>query len=122
MAVAIRKPCVRQFAYTCVSEGRWLDRGAGRHTCEETPMTRDDQIRQALEAAFSPRTLEVINESDRHAHHAGHDGVGESHYRVKIAAEAFGPMSRIERHRAVHDALGKELTTAIHALALEISG
>jgi BolA family transcriptional regulator, general stress-responsive regulator len=85
-------------------------------------MTRQDQIRSALEAAFAPRALEVINESDRHAHHGGHDGTGESHFRVKIAADAFAPMSRVARHRAVHAALGKELTGAIHALALEISG
>lgn len=84
-------------------------------------MTREDQIRSALEAAFHPRRLEVINESARHAHHGGHDGSGESHFRVRIAAEAFGGMSRIARHRAVHAALGKELTGAIHALALEIS-
>lgn len=85
-------------------------------------MSREDQIREVLEAAFAPRALEVINESHRHAHHAGHDGSGESHFRVVIAAEAFAPMSRVERHRAVHAALGKELTTAIHALALDISG
>ncbi len=84
-------------------------------------MTRDDEIRQKLEAAFAPHQLEVINESARHAHHGGHDGSGESHYRVKIAAEAFGPMSRVARHRAIHEALGPELTTAIHALALEVS-
>lgn len=84
-------------------------------------MSREDQIRTALEAAFCPRVLEVINESHRHAHHGGHDGSGESHFRVVIAAEAFAPMSRIERHRAVHAALGKELTSAIHALALEVS-
>lgn len=84
-------------------------------------MTRDDQIRQKLEAAFAPHQLEVINESARHAHHAGDDGSGESHYRVKIAAEAFGPMSRVARHRAIHEALGPELTRAIHALALEVS-
>ena len=84
-------------------------------------MTRDEEIRAKLEAAFAPTALEVINESGRHAHHAGHDGSGESHYRVRIAAAAFGPMSRVARHRAVHTALGPELTQAIHALALEIS-
>lgn len=84
-------------------------------------MTREDQIRTALVGAFSPRSLDVINESHQHAHHAGHDGSGESHFRVKIEAEAFGAMSRVERHRAVHDALGKDLVSHIHALALEIS-
>ncbi len=85
-------------------------------------MSKDEEIRARLEAAFSPRALEIINESQRHAGHAGHDASGESHYRVRIAADAFAPMSRIARHRAVHDALGKELVASIHALALEISG
>ena len=91
-------------------------------------MTRDAEIRARLEAAFAPTALEVINESARHAHHAGHEGsagqgsAGQSHYRVRISAPAFAGMNRIERHRAVHAALGKDLTQAIHALALDITG
>jgi len=84
-------------------------------------MSKSEEIRARLEAAFAPRALEVINESDRHAGHAGHDGSGDSHFRVRMEAEALGPMSRIARHRAVHDALGKELVASIHALALELS-
>ena len=85
-------------------------------------MAREDEIRKALEAAFLPRTLEVINESSRHAGHAGDDGSGESHFRVRIEAEAFADQSHIARHRAVHAALGSDLMCEIHALALEISG
>jgi BolA protein len=84
-------------------------------------LTREDQIRAALVAAFNPRSLDVINESHQHAHHVGHDGSGESHFRVKIASEAFAGMTRVGRHRAVHEALGKDLVGRIHALALEIS-
>ncbi|RME17665.1 MAG: BolA family transcriptional regulator [Alphaproteobacteria bacterium] len=83
-------------------------------------MTREEQIRAALEEAFRPRLLEIVNESARHAGHAGHDGSGESHFRVRIAASAFAGMSRLDRHRAVHAALGEELVRSIHALALEI--
>ncbi|TYB82922.1 BolA family protein [Maritimibacter fusiformis] len=83
---------------------------------------RSEEIRSALTAAFAPRELEVINESDKHLGHAGHDGTGESHFRVRIADDAFAGMSRIARHRAVHDALGKELVAKIHALAIEVSG
>jgi len=84
-------------------------------------MSKQEEIRAALEAAFAPRNLEVINESHQHAGHAGHDGSGESHFRVRIAAAAFKDMSRVARHRAVHAALGKDLVSQIHALALEIS-
>ncbi len=84
-------------------------------------MSKQEEIRAALEAAFTPRALEVINESHQHAGHAGHDGTGESHYRVRIAADVFKGMSRVARHRAVHEALGKDLVGRIHALALEIT-
>ena len=80
-----------------------------------------DEIRGKLEGAFSPRDLVVENESHRHAGHAGDDGSGESHFRVTIAANAFAGMSRIERHRAVHAALGPDLVGRIHALALKIT-
>lgn len=85
-------------------------------------MSIDGEIRAKLEAAFAPTALEVINESHQHAGHAGHDGSGDSHFRVRIAAPVFAEMSRVARHRAVHAALGAEVTGRIHALALEISG
>ena len=79
-----------------------------------------EEIRARLTQAFAPTRLEIIDESAQHHGHAGHSGSGESHFRVAIAAPAFAPMSRIERHRAVHRALGADLTGRIHALALEI--
>lgn len=82
-------------------------------------MTIAAEIERRLVAAFQPTAIEVINESHRHAGHAGDDGSGESHFKVVIRAAAFGPMSRVARHRAVHQALG-DLTTRIHALALDI--
>ncbi len=82
-------------------------------------MAAQDEITRRLTAAFSPTELQVINESHKHAGHAGDDGSGESHFRVVIRAAAFGPMSRVDRHRAVHKALG-DLNDRIHALALDI--
>lgn len=84
-------------------------------------MSRTEEIRTALELNFTPQELEVIDESESHRGHAGYQEGGESHFRVRIKADAFGPMSRIERHRAVHKALGADLVGRIHALALEIS-
>jgi BolA protein len=84
-------------------------------------MSRETEIRTALEQAFAVQALEVINESGLHAGHSGDDGSGESHFRVVICAPELGAMSRVARHRAVHGALGKELMGRIHALALEIS-
>ena len=83
----------------------------------------EERIVKKIEEAFAPERLAVINESHLHAgHHGGAmDGSGETHFRVRVVSPAFAGMSRIERHRAVHAALGTDLTSAIHALALEIS-
>lgn len=80
-----------------------------------------DEMQAKLEAAFQPHTLEIEDESERHRGHAGYQEGGQSHFRVTIGAGVFGEMSRIERHRAVHRALGEELVGRIHALALKIS-
>lgn len=85
-------------------------------------MQIERQIYEKLSAAFAPRELVVTNESHRHKGHAGDDGSGESHFHVLIRAEGLGPLTRIARHRAVHAALGAELTARIHALGLDIAG
>ena len=85
-------------------------------------MSVTEEIRTRLEAAFAPSVLEVVDDSESHRGHAGYQDGGESHFNVTITSEAFASMSRIERHRAVHDALGPELVGRIHALALKISG
>lgn len=79
-----------------------------------------DKIRETLQAAFQPDQLDVVDESESHRGHAGYQEGGESHFRVMIRAPGFGEMSRIERHRAVHKALGPQITNRIHALALDI--
>lgn len=78
-----------------------------------------DEIEDRLTAAFHPSVLEVVNESHRHAGHAGDDGTGESHFHITIRAAAFQDMNRVARHRAVHQALG-DLNQRIHAIALDI--
>ncbi|EBA03064.1 hypothetical protein RB2150_16969 [Rhodobacterales bacterium HTCC2150] len=85
-------------------------------------MAISDEINLKLTTAFTPTSLDVLNESHLHAGHSGDDGSGESHFRVVIKAAAFTDMTRLARHRAVHAALGAELIDKIHALALEIDG
>lgn len=80
------------------------------------------EIQSRLQAAFQPEALEVIDESESHRGHAGFQEGGESHFKVVIVARGFAQMSRLARHRAVHQALGKDLIARFHALALDISG
>jgi BolA family transcriptional regulator, general stress-responsive regulator len=83
-------------------------------------VTRTEKIRVKLEEAFAPRLLEVIDDSESHRGHAGYQEGGESHFNVVIASDEFKGLSRIARHRAVHEALGRDLVSEIHALSLTI--
>jgi BolA protein len=76
-------------------------------------------IAAKLTQRFNPSYLEVIDESHQHHGHAGARPDGESHFRVKIAAEAFRGKSRVERHRMVNETLAAELEERVHALAIE---
>jgi BolA protein len=81
-------------------------------------------MEEKLSTAFAPQFLRVIDESHKHAGHAGHQGGadhgGETHFRVEIVAEHFSGKSRIERHRAVNDLLAEQFAGGVHALALDI--
>jgi len=78
------------------------------------------QLRAKLHAALNPSFLEVIDESNQHHGHAGAHPSGESHFRLRIAAPAFGGKSRVAQHRMVNAAVAEELKARVHALAIEI--
>ena len=83
-------------------------------------MSITKEIETRLRAAYAPRVLEVVDDSESHRGHAGHREGGESHFNVHIRAAAFDGLTRIQRHRSVHAALGSALIARIHALALDI--
>ena len=85
-------------------------------------MDLGEEMRQRLTAAFAPTSLGVLDESEDHRGHGGFREGGGTHWRVTIAAGTLGPMSRIERHRAIHAALGPDVIGRLHALAIEASG
>ena len=82
-------------------------------------MNIENDIEDRLTRAFSPTALQVVNESHRHAGHAGDDGSGASHFAIMIRAESLAAMTRVARHRAVQAALG-DLNQRVHAIALDI--
>ena len=84
-------------------------------------MTLAERIDGRLRAALSPTDLTVVDESSRHAGHAGARPGGESHFRVHIVADAFKGKTRLETHRMVNEALRAELAAGIHALAIHAS-
>jgi BolA family transcriptional regulator, general stress-responsive regulator len=82
--------------------------------------TRADRIRQVLEASFPPARVEVRDDSQLHAGHAGAAPGGETHYSVLAISPAFAGMNRVARSRAVHAVLEAEFGRGLHALALKL--
>ena len=80
-----------------------------------------DLLRHRLQTQLKPARLEVVDESADHAGHAGSNGLGQgTHFRIRIGDPAFAPLSRINRHRLVYDAVQDLMTQGIHALAVEV--
>jgi BolA protein len=78
---------------------------------------REAMIREKLESAFSPTLLEIIDESHKHAGHAGARGGG--HFIVQIVSEAFSGHTTLERHRMVYNAMGELMNSEVHALSIK---
>ena len=83
-------------------------------------MNVSDEMRDKLQAALDPVKLEINDDSEKHRGHAGYQEGGQSHFSLIIEAEVFADMSRVERHRSVHAALGSEILGRIHALSLDL--
>ena len=81
-------------------------------------MTVADTIERKLRQALTPERLSIIDDSHRHAGHAGARPEGETHFRVVIVSEAFTGCSRLDRHRRVNEILSEELADRVHALQL----
>lgn len=71
-----------------------------------------------LTTALTPTRLEVIDESARHAGHAGAKPEGETHFRIEVVSESFRGLTRLARQRLIYDILADEVAGPIHALSL----
>jgi BolA family transcriptional regulator, general stress-responsive regulator len=75
------------------------------------------ELRAALEQALKPSVLEIVDDSARHAGHAG--ARSGAHLRVRLVADAFRGRSRLERHRLVYEAVAPLLRAGVHALNID---
>jgi BolA protein len=84
----------------------------------EKMASRREQIYTTLKEKFAIRYLDVIDESHKHKGHVSAPKEGQSHFQVLIISEDFKEKSRIDRHKAVYDALGNAFEEGIHALSI----
>ena len=80
------------------------------------PPTKVEQLRLALERELMPLSLEIIDDSAKHAGHAGAREGG--HFRVVVVAAAFKGHSQLERHRLVYAAVAPLMGQGVHALSI----
>jgi BolA protein len=76
------------------------------------------RIVEKLTRGLSPVRLEVVDDSARHAGHAGASPAGETHFSVTVEAAAFEGLGRVARQRLVMGLLAEELSGPVHALSI----
>jgi BolA protein len=86
-------------------------------TVQAPPSSRLGRIETRLAERFDPLQMQVEDDSARHAGHAGAIG-SETHFNVMLVSAHFTGLSRVQRSRAVHEALQEELGSGLHALSL----
>ncbi|MEO9039730.1 MAG: BolA family protein [Gallionella sp.] len=77
------------------------------------------QMRSRL-APLEPVLIEIIDESHKHAGHAG-AREGGGHYVLRIVSSRFAGKSTVARHRMIYSALGELMKREIHALNIQAS-
>ena len=73
-------------------------------------------IKTKLSDSLNIHSIDIIDESYKHANHAQSSG---GHFKVKIVSDDFNDKSLIQRHRMVYDILGDMLKNEIHALSID---
>ena len=81
-------------------------------------MKMEQKIRKAIEETLSPTHLEVVNESHKHAGHAGDDGSGQTHFKLKVVSEKFEGLSRVNAQRLVNSFLDDAFSAGLHAISM----
>jgi len=79
---------------------------------------RMQQIEKRLQAALQPESMDLIDDSHKHAGHAGAQG-GAGHFDLTIVAEKFSGVNTVGRHRLIYAALADMMPDEIHALSIK---
>ncbi|MCK5666632.1 MAG: BolA family transcriptional regulator [Thiotrichaceae bacterium] len=78
------------------------------------------QIEEIITTSFKPEQLEILDNSQAHAGHAGVQN-GGGHYHVNIVSKDFEGKTQVQRHQLIYQALGNLMKKEIHALGINAS-
>ncbi|GFO71179.1 BolA family transcriptional regulator, general stress-responsive regulator [Bathymodiolus japonicus methanotrophic gill symbiont] len=77
-----------------------------------------DLIKSLLTESLAPEQIEIANNSQAHAGHAGAQS-GGGNYHVRIVSSAFEGKSLVQRHQLIYKSLGDLMKHEIHALGID---
>lgn len=77
-------------------------------------------IKEKIEEEFSPLVCEVINESAKHKGHAGDNGTGQTHFKLRVVSSAFDNQNAIARQRSVYRVLNSIFDAGLHAISMKL--
>lgn len=80
----------------------------------------EQKIRKAIEETLSPTHLEVVNESHKHAGHAGDDGSGQTHFKLMVVSSDFSEYNRMQRQRMVNATVKNLFDQGLHAITMQL--
>lgn len=83
-------------------------------TSQATQQKIERKMKEALAAVY----LEIVDESWKHAGHAG-AASGGGHFILRVVSDRFEGFSLLDRNRMVFDILKDEMKGDIHALAIK---
>jgi BolA protein len=78
-----------------------------------------ETIKQLLTGEFEPTSLNIVDDSAKHAGHAGVREHGGGHFQVFIVSVKFADVNMVKRHQMVYKALESMMHTEIHALSIK---
>ncbi len=67
--------------------------------------------------SLQPESLDIVDDSAKHAGHAG-AASGGGHYQLTIVSKQFAGKPQVARHRLIYQALGDLMQRQIHALSI----
>lgn len=83
--------------------------------------TVEDMIKEVIKREFPGDDYTLVNESHMHAGHAGDDGSGQTHFKLKVVSARFEGLSRVDAQRLVNGFLGGAFDSGLHAISLSCS-
>src|SRR5207237_6535366 len=93
-------------------------RRAPERRSQRDAMSVAETIRDKLTERFAPTRLDIVDESHRHAGHAGARPEGETHFAVTITSATFGGLGGVASQRLVYEAVKEELACRVHGVSL----